>query len=347
MLSKSKWEKTLLAPDATIQDAIQSLVNSSQQIVLVVSEGNEFVGTLTDGDIRRGLLSGLNLESSVKSIVNQNALVVPDSTTRDIAMHLMRVNKVHQLPIVDEKRKVIGIYAWDEMLVTTERNNLIIIMAGGLGSRLKPYTETTPKPMLKVAGKPMLEHIIERAKGEGLERFAIAIHYLGNQIEDYFGDGSRWGVKIDYIREEKALGTAGALGLLEAIPENPIIVTNADLLTDIRYGELLDFHQRNESFATMAARFHEWQNPFGIIKTKGVDIIGFEEKPVYRSYINAGVYVLEPETLSLVERDERCDMPVLFERIQDEEKKTIVYPVHESWMDLGTVDVYNEVKSSQ
>jgi NDP-sugar pyrophosphorylase family protein len=189
-----------------------------------------------------------------------------------------------------------------------------------------------------------LEHIIERARAAGFHRFVLAIHYLGHMIEDYFGDGSRLQVKIAYLREESPLGTAGAIGLLSPRPEVPILVSNGDVLTDIRYDELLDFHCRHKASATMAVRLHEWQHPFGVVRTKGVDIVGFEEKPITRSHINAGIYVLEPSALDVLAADERCDMPMLFARLQLRSARTIVYPMHEPWLDVGRADDYASVQ---
>ena len=208
-------------------------------------------------------------------------------------------------------------------------------MAGGKGTRLRPHTDHCPKPMLPVSGKPMLEHIIDRAKSEGFSQFVLAIHYLGHIVEDYFGNGDRLQVKIDYLREQTPLGTAGALGLLNTRPEAPFVVTNGDVLTDIHYGELLDFHIHHNAAATMAVRVHEWQHPYGVVQTKGLDIIGFEEKPVHRTYINAGVYALNPEALNVLEKAARCDMPTLFERLQVKAKRTVAYPIHEPWLDVG------------
>jgi NDP-sugar pyrophosphorylase family protein len=183
----------------------------------------------------------------------------------------------------------------------------------------------------------MLEHIIERARADGFHHFILAIHYLGHMIEEHFGDGSRWQIKIDYLREESPLGTAGALGLMPR-PDVPFLVTNGDVLTDIHYGELLDFHCRHRAAATMAVRLHEWQHPYGVVHTKGVDIVGFEEKPVARSHINAGVYVLDPRALEVLDAGERCDMPTLFSRLQERSARTIVYPMHEPWLDVGRAD---------
>lgn len=331
----------LLAPDATVQQAIRSLETSALQIVLVAAADGVLLGTLTDGDIRRGLLRGLDLNSPIDQIFYREPLVVPPQLSRDIVLQLMRANKIRQLPIVDEERRVIGLHLWDELMIPGKRPNLMVIMAGGRGERLRPHTENCPKPLLPVSGKPMLEHILERAKQEGFQHFVLAVHYLGHMIEEYFGDGSRWQVKIDYLRENSPLGTAGAIGLLNPRPTVPFLVTNGDVLTDIHYGELLDFHCRHGASATMAVRMYEWQHPFGVVRTKGVDITGFEEKPVSRSHINAGIYVLEPSVLDVLNAGEHCDMPALFGRLQNMTARTIVYPMHEPWLDIGRVTDYD------
>ena len=192
--------------------------------------------------------------------------------------------------------------------------------------------------MLPVAGKPMLEHIIERAKLEGFNHFVLAIHYLGHMIEEHFGNGNRLGIQINYLNEKSPLGTAGALALLNPLPDAPFVVTNGDVVTDIRYGELLDFHIRHAAAATMAVRVHEWQHPFGVVQTNGVEIIGFEEKPIAKSHINAGVYALNPMTMSELSKDERCDMPTLFRRLHEKQIRTVAYPMHEPWLDVGRPD---------
>lgn len=337
-VQKKDWRKALLPFNATLRHAIHNLDEAALQILLIISPDGTLIGTLTDGDIRRGLLRGLDLSSSIESLVHREPLVVPPQLDRDTVLQLMQVNKVHQLPVVGEDRRIVGLHVWDELMIPGKRSNLVVIMAGGQGTRLRPHTESCPKPLLLVAGRPMLEHIIERAKGEGFEHFVLAIHYLGHMIEDYFGDGSRWQVKIDYLREESPLGTAGAIGLLNPRPDVPFLVTNGDVLTDIHYGELLDFHCRHSASATMAVRLHEWQHPFGVVRTKGVDIIGFEEKPVTRSHINAGIYVLEPGATDVLNAGEHCDMPTLFSRLQERTARIIVYPMHEPWLDVGRVD---------
>ena len=168
--------------------------------------------------------------------------------------------------------------------------------------------------------------------------FIISLHYLGQVIKDHFKDGSKWGVNIQYLSEETPLGTAGAIAYLEAVPEIPVIVTNGDVLTDVRYGEVLDFHLHHKADATMAVRQHEWQHPFGVVRTEGIRIVGFEEKPLHRTYVNAGIYALSPSVLSLLTKGEPCDMPSLFERVQKAGRQTIAYPMHEPWLDVGRAE---------
>jgi dTDP-glucose pyrophosphorylase len=332
------WRKAILPSHANIQQAISNLDKAGIKIVLVVNDAGELEGTISDGDIRRGLLKGLGLNSPITSVIHRNSLVVPPEMTRDMVKQLMVANKIQQIPVVDEHRHVVGLYLWDEITTPAVRPNMMVIMAGGKGIRLRPHTENCPKPMLPVAGRPMLEHIIERAKAEGFSHFVLAVHYLGQVIEDHFGNGEKMGVTIDYLREHTPLGTAGALSLLNPIPDQAFVVTNGDVITDIHYGELLDFHLRHNSFATMAVRMHEWQHPFGVVQTQGIEIVGFEEKPIARSHINAGVYALDPDTLSALNQDARCDMPTLFERLQAQSKRTVAYPMHEPWLDVGRPD---------
>ena len=336
------WRRAILQESSTIGQVIRNLNDHGIKIVLVVDKANKLIGTISDGDVRRGLLKGLDLDSPISGIVRQDALVVPLEMERNAVLQLMLANDIQQVPVVDAQKKLLGLHLWNEVTMPSTRSNLMVIMAGGKGSRLLPHTSSLPKPLVEVSGKPMLEHIIESGKLEGFNNFIIAIYHLGHMIEDYFGNGERLGVKIDYLREQSPLGTAGALGLLDSIPEEPFVVTNGDLITDIRYGELLDFHDRHKASATMAVRVHEWRHPFGVVQTQGVEITGFDEKPLARSHINAGVYALSPEVLSYLTTGNPCDMPTLFERLQAKDKLTVAYPMHEPWLDVGRPDDLQE-----
>jgi len=336
--TQKSWRKTLLPASATLRDAIRNLDESALQIILVVTDDDVLLGTLTDGDIRRGLLQGLEMGCAIDALMTRDPLVVPEGVPAKAIAQLMQMNKIHQLPVVDQRRRVVGLRVWYELEGPAQRPNPMVIMAGGLGTRLRPFTEECPKPLLPVGGKPMLEHIIERARGEGFRHFVMAVNYLGQMIEQYFSDGERWQVHIEYLREKSPLGTVGAIALLDPRPAVPFVVFNGDVLTDIHYGELLDFHIRHGAAATMAVRQHEWQHPFGVVRTNGIEIVGFEEKPVARTHINAGVYVLEPGSLDALEPGEHCDMPILFSRLQARGARTIAYPMHEPWLDVGRHD---------
>jgi dTDP-glucose pyrophosphorylase len=332
------WRKAILPAESTIEQAIRNLDEVAIRIILIVDQTNKLVGTISDGDIRRGLLLGLNMKSPITNIIHYDALVVSPEMSRESVLNLMSLNKILQIPVMNEQQQLVGLHLWDEIAVPSKRPNSMIIMAGGKGTRLMPHTEDSPKPMVAIGGKPMLEHIIERGKSEGFNHFVLAIYHLGQKIEDYFGNGERLGVQIEYLREQSPLGTAGALSLLSPRPESPFVVTNGDVITDIHYGELLDFHERHQASATMAVRAHEWQHPFGVVQTEGVEIIGYVEKPTSRSHINAGVYTLSPEALDELSVNMPCDMPTLFERLQAKGKRTIAYPIHEPWLDVGKPD---------
>lgn len=333
--NEMNWTKTLLGPQATLREVIASLEVTGLRIVLVSDPDRHLLGTATDGDLRRALLRGDTLDTQVQDIMFTSPLVVGADMDRGTVLNLMGVNKIHQLPIVDAQNRLIGLHIWDDMLAPTTHDNTVLIMAGGFGKRMRHHTKNCPKPMLKVGGKPMLEHIILRAAAEGFHKFVVSLFYLPDVIRDHFGDGSRWNVKISYVQETEPLGTAGALSLMYPAPELPFIVTNGDVLTDIRLAEMLTFHNAHHAAATMAVRQHEWQHPFGVVKTKGIIINGFEEKPVYKSHVNAGIYVLEPKALTHLTKGEFCNMPTLFERLQSDNQATIAYPMHEVWMDVG------------
>ncbi len=345
-VSEEIWRTTVLPLNSSIKQAIAKLNDTGLQIILVLNENDILHGTVTDGDIRRGLLRGLTLDEPIESVMRSNSLVVPPEMSRDIVLQFMHANRVRQLPVVDANHKVVGLHFWDEIDSTLARPNLMVIMAGGLGTRLRPHTETCPKPMLPVAGKPMLEHIIVRAKEEGFGHFILAIHYLGHLVEEYFGNGEQLNVRIDYLKETTPLGTAGALGLLNPRPELPFVVTNGDVLSDVKYGELLDFHARHAAVATMAVRLYEWQHPFGVVQTRGLDIIGFEEKPIARTHINAGIYALSPEALEAMTPNSSYDMPLLFEQVQSVGKRTVAYPMHEPWLDVGRPDDLQQARKA-
>ncbi len=335
MIEPIPWRTALLARDSRLADAIACLERSGLQIAMVVDGDGGLLGTLTDGDIRRGLLRGDDLASPIEGLVQRSPLVVNPELGLETVLKLMKANRIHQLPVVDGERRVVGLHVWDALTAPADRPNTMVIMAGGKGTRLRPHTENCPKPMLPVGDRPMLQHIIERAAADGFRHFVLAINYLGHMVEDHFGDGASLGVAIHYLREDQPLGTGGALALLNPRPEEAMIVTNGDVMADIRYSEVLDFHRRHGAAATMAVRTHEWQHPYGVVNTQGMEITGFEEKPVMRTRVNAGIYALEPAVLDHLDHGAHCDLPTLVERAMAAGRRAIIFPMHEPWLDVG------------
>jgi len=340
-IPKKIWHKTLIKPNSKIEDAARSLSRSSLQIVLVVAPNKTLIGTITDGDIRRALLRGLTLKSSINTLIKKNPFVVTSQMDRKTMKYFMKSKSLLQAPQVDEKFKVVGFHLWKEFNLLKTRNNVVIIMAGGFGKRLRPYTLKCPKPMLTIAGSPILKHIIKNVSNQGFKKILITTHYLGNTIRDYFKNGKNFGVEIDYINENKPMGTAGSLSLIKKIPNDPFLIINGDVLTDIDFGELIDYHDKHASDATMAVKFFELKNPYGVVHTKGNKIVNFEEKPILKSsIINAGVYVINPKTIKLLKR-KKIDMPDFFKIIKKKKKKTIVFPIHETWSEIGNYRDYD------
>lgn len=339
MVLTRDWKNTLVKSDGTIEDAVRSLDSSKLKIVLVVDEQNILLGTITDGDIRRGLLKGCRLDNLVHSIMKSSPSVVQCSMPIHLIQEKMAIEKILQIPLVNEEGRVQGLFVRNEdALNVLKRPNSMVIMAGGFGRRLMPHTENCPKPMLAVNGKPILEHILIKAKQEGFLHFYISVHYLSHIIEEYFGDGESFGVKIQYLRESSPLGTAGALGLIDGGIQADLVITNGDILADISYGRIVDFHSEHKSDATMAIRTYELTSPYGVVKSNDMRIIDIEEKPTFRLDINAGVYVLSPRVFKFIKKNHAVDMPTFFQEMIQESMKVLAYPLHEEWMDIGRSD---------
>lgn len=343
-INNSKWKETIIELKSTIKDVLKNLNKSGLRISLVINNKKEFQGTISDGDIRRALIDGAGQNSSIHKIVNKDSLIINPEIKQEIVLDLMIKNKIQQIPIVNKNKKIVGMYLWDEIISYKKIPNPIVIMAGGKGTRLGNLTKKCPKPLLPVNGKPMLESIIERARLQGFNNFIISINYLGHMIKDYFSDGKKWNVKINYIEENKPLGTGGAIQLISPKPQLPFVVTNCDIMTDINYRELLNFHYNNNAEATMVVRNHELENPFGVVQIKGIEVIDLVEKPIVRSYINAGTYVLEPSIIKLIKKNEFIGMPDIFKRITQKNLRAIAYPIHEAWMDIGLPEDYLKVR---
>ena len=329
------WRDSIVKINTPIKVAIERLNKVGIKIAMVLDDDYRLLGTISDGDFRRGILSGLSLEDTVEKIMNKNPRTVSEGAGRLEILKVMTDTKILQIPIIDKNNFVIGLHLWDDISVQAKYPNIMVIMAGGKGSRLHPQTENRPKPMLLVAGIPILEHIIKRAQSQGFNHFIIAINYLGEIIEKYFKDGQKFGVTIEYLHEDVPLGTAGALSLLSSKPERAFIVTNGDVITDINYSDFLEYHTAQNAAATVAVHTHEFQIPYGVVQINGLEVESYEEKPIVTSLINAGVYALEPDILDYIKEPRYRDMPEILDISRGLKKKVIVYPLHESWIDIG------------
>lgn len=332
-------------PSDSLSSAIE-IINQTGYLVCLVCdpENNLLMGILTDGDIRQSLLKGMKLDAPVSAVMNPSPLVVsPDISDID-ASRLMEINHFLHLPVVDSSGKLVAIYAASALHVPSAHDELLVIMAGGRGKRLMPLTSNCPKPMLPVNGKPILHHILESVKSDGFINISISVNYLAEQIMHHFGNGDDLGLSISYLRESKPLGTAGCLArLASSNSESYIVVINGDVITNVSLSEMLSYAKANSLDGLMAVRTNEWQNPFGVVHVDGPLLVGLQEKPIYRHQVNAGIYVLSPRLLSLLEDEEYCDMTDLFERAIPLDFKLHVYPLHESWIDIGRPSDYHSI----
>lgn len=333
------WKTVAVTPDTPLEMAIGALERGGVGIVLVTGSDDVLHGTVTDGDVRRALLCHKTMETPVSEIMCLTPQVAAQNWSREKLLAVMESTRLLQLPVVDTNHRVVGIETLHGMLGRRRLDNPVFLMAGGFGKRLYPLTQDCPKPMLKVGDKPILELILQSFIDAGFHRFYISTHYLPEVIRDYFGNGSHWNVSIQYIHEEKPLGTGGALGLL---PHDeiclPIFLMNGDLLTRVDYNSLLDFHERHGGSATLCVREYEHQIPYGVIQSDGHRITQIVEKPIQRSFISAGIYMLSPELIRRVEPGEQIDMPTLLEREIGAGRDVNMFPVHEYWLDIGRMD---------
>lgn len=324
-----------MALDTPVLEAMRIIDHGASQIALVVDNQQRLLGTLTDGDIRRGLLHGASLETPVEQLMNRQFRYVCSSDDQAAVLEMMRREALRQIPVLDEQGRLVQLLLLQDFLNPPKVNNAVVIMAGGKGTRLRPYTKHCPKPMLLVGDQPMLEILLEQCIASGFRTFYFSVNYLKEQIIDHFEDGSRWGVSIHYLVENEPLGTAGSLQLLPDSLNEPFLVLNGDVLTRFNPTQLLHFHNENLSQATLCVRNYEITVPFGVVKTNGVELDAFEEKPTYRHLVNAGVYLINPELLSLLPQHHHIDMPTFLIDAQQAGYKVAVCPIHEYWIDVG------------
>ncbi len=331
------WKKTLIGPSDTMLTAIEIIDREALQIAIVVDGENRILGIVTDGDIRRAILKGITINEPVHRLMAKNPTVAMIWEERIDILKKMTANEIHQIPVVDDKGIVVGLETLDKMLKPDSQDNIVVLMAGGQGSRLLPLTEKCPKPLLKIGPKPLLEIIVDNFREYGFRKFYFSVNYRAEMINEYFGDGTRWGIDVQYIHETKRLGTAGALGLIPERIDKPIIVMNGDLLTKVNFEQLLVFHNKNQAVATMCVRDYEFIIPYGVTRIEDNNLMGINEKPTHHCLINAGVYVLSQEALDLIPEDTFYNMTQLFEKLLEQGKKTAVFPIREYWMDIGQI----------
>lgn len=332
------WRDLLISPAQTIREAISRIDLGNAQIVLVADEQGTLLGTVTDGDVRRGLLRGLSLGDLVSEVMNRTPTTARQADDRSAILAVMKRKLVHQVPLVNDYGVVVGLETLDELLQPGRRDTPVVLLAGGLGMRLRPLTDELPKPMLRIGEKPILESILGSFIEYGFHRFHISVNYKADVIERYFGDGSRWDVRIDYLREGTRLGTAGPLSLLPELPSEPVIVMNADILTRVNFAHLLDFHRQSGAAATVCLREHRHTVPYGVVDMQDNFLTRIEEKPVHRSMVSAGIYVLEQIAFQHLPADRYCDMPTLLQDLINRGMRAAGFPIHEFWLDIGRLE---------
>jgi len=324
--------------DVQIREVIRCIEMNRLKIVFVVDEDMRLIGSVTDGDIRRAILQGKKLDISVSAIMNKLPVVAHVNDSREKILELMIKNDHRYIPVVDSETRIQRVETLADVMVKEEKEGWVFLMAGGFGKRLRPLTEDKPKPLLHVGNKPILESILETFIENGFKNFFISVCYKADMIKEYFGDGSRWAVNIQYVHEEEPLGTAGALGLLPETPKDPVIVMNGDILTKVNFNQLLDFHNSHKSLATMCVREYDFQVPYGTVEVNGHRVNKIVEKPVHTFFVNAGIYVLEPEVLTSITQNKYKDMPDLLDELRTTTDRVSVFPLHEYWLDIGRMD---------
>lgn len=339
------WKNTLISPDCSIMNALAVIDKEALRGAIVVDQNNKLLGVVSDGDIRRGILSGRALDDSVSLLMNTDPIIATRDTTKEQLIDIMESKYILSIPIV-ENGIVIDLCTLHDSLSVPKIENPVFLMAGGFGTRLRPLTNNCPKPLLKVGDKPILEITLLNFIKSGFVNFYISTHYLPEMIKDHFGDGSKWGVCITYVHEETPLGTGGALGLLpNDTPELPLILMNGDILTNMNFRKLLDFHDSESADASMCVREYEYQIPYGVIQGEHGQVRSMVEKPIQIFHINAGIYVINPSIIKQVTPQMVIDMPTLLESNINEKGKVIMFPIHEYWLDIGRMEDYEKAQS--
>ncbi|RXJ83096.1 nucleotidyltransferase family protein [Arcobacter cloacae] len=333
--------RLVLNNETKFNDAIKLLDLNGNGVLPVVDEDEKLLGLITDGDIRKAILNNyLDLEH----IINKNPHKLHVDTSRNqILNYLKKIHRRH-IPLVDDANKFIRVFTLDEIDFNL-KPNWVVIMAGGLGTRLGELTKDTPKPMLKVGAKPMVEHIIDMFVSHGFTKFMLSVNYKAEVIKEYFGDGSKFGIEVKYLEEKKRLGTGGALSLIDIELNEPFFVTNGDVLSSLDYEKLLEYHKEQNAMATMCIRKDSYQIPYGVIEVdEENNIKAMKEKPIKEFFINTGIYVLNPQVLNNVPKDEFFDLPSLFELLKHEDENIKSFEITDYWIDMGKPSDYEKIQ---
>ena len=337
-----QWASLCINQKQSIFDAIQVIDKGARQIALVIDAEGTLLGVVTDGDIRRGLLKGIALEQEVSLVMNSTPKVATLTQSKEEIFALMQSKSLHQIPIVDEENRVISLETMDNYFQKQTFNNPVFILAGGLGTRLRPLTNDCPKPLLKIDRKPVLQIILEQLIEDGFHHFIFSINYKKDMIRDYFGDGKTLGVTIEYVEEVEPLGTAGPLSLLKEKSDLPILVMNGDIMTQMNFQHLLRFHHKQQADATICVRAYQQTVPYGVVKINDNELVALEEKPVESYFVNAGIYLLEPKVLELIPTAKKYDMPDLIQQLINTGKDLKVFPIREYWNDIGRLEDFQK-----
>lgn len=334
-----------LTKDDTIRVALERIENSHEKIILIIDDTGQLAATVTDGDIRRGLLNGHTLDSQLSCVMSSMPVVAREGEDLSSYMEDMKNALYRHLPIVDSNKKVIKIVCFNDVIQNPSHSRVAVVMAGGLGQRLRPWTEHVPKPMLEIDGQPMLLRLVKRLKEHNITNIYLSINYRKEVIQNFFGNGEKFGVKINYIVEDERLGTAGALGLLTTIPTEEFLVLNADLVTKINFNALLDFHREHQSMATVCIRKHHMEIPYGVVSVTDEGTLSkIVEKPSYEFLINTGIYVFDPKVFSLVKKGVYLDMPQLLRTLVEAEFDVRAFVAYEQWLDVGSAEDMQRAK---
>lgn len=328
----------IVAASGSIREALVAVDLGAAGAALAVDESGVLVGIATDGDVRRALLRGASLGEPVAPILNREFVSLAPGQTRADALDLMVARHIDVVPVTDDTGRPVALHLLHTFIEPTVRGNWAVIMAGGRGTRLRPLTDAIPKPMLKVAGRPILERIVLHLVGHGISRIFLSVNYLAHVIEDHFGDGRAFGAQIEYLREEQPLGTAGALGLLPEMPDRTMVLLNGDLVTSVDIGHLIDVHVRGAFAATVGTRRYVHTVPFGCVDRDGDRIIGLEEKPAITREVNTGIYALAPHVVAMVPHGEEITMPELIGRVLASGEAVGAFEVQDDWVDVGQRD---------